>query len=205
MATRGKLPDEMLNLMPELQKLAPPAMVLDKMRYSAFAGTDLYRLLEHRNVSTLVITGAETDVCVLSTVLDAVDHGYRVILCAGRCVQFFRRRARRAAANVSAPLRVQIEVADADQLLAAWRDLGRRHMAPSSPNEEGPPCSGPSIVLSAMGGDFYAPLTRGETHEEIVVPRPTFAANDNETLDHLLSMVDDKINVGAFRRFGKGC
>ncbi len=57
--------------------------------------------------------------------------------------------------------------------------------------KEGPPCSGPSIVLSAMGGDSYAPLTRGETHEEIAVPGPTFAANDNETLDHLLSLVDD--------------
>lgn len=54
-----------------------------------------------------------------------------------------------------------------------------------------------------MGGDSYAPLTRGETHEEIVVPGPTFAANDNETLDHLLSLVDDNINVGAFPRFGK--
>ena len=71
--------------------------------------------------------------------------------------------------------------------------------------KEGPLLSGPSIVLSAMGGDSYAPLTRGETHEEIAVPRPTFAANDNETLDHLLSLVDDEINVGGFSRFGKGC
>jgi nicotinamidase-related amidase len=29
---------------------------------------------------TLIISGAETDVCVLSTVLDAVDLGYRVIV-----------------------------------------------------------------------------------------------------------------------------
>jgi nicotinamidase-related amidase len=28
----------------------------------------------------LIITGAETDVCVLSTVLDAVDIGFRVIV-----------------------------------------------------------------------------------------------------------------------------
>ena len=29
---------------------------------------------------TLIVTGSETDVCVLATVLDAVDLGYRVIL-----------------------------------------------------------------------------------------------------------------------------
>ena len=29
---------------------------------------------------TLVVTGAETDICVLSTGLAAVDHGYRVVL-----------------------------------------------------------------------------------------------------------------------------
>ena len=30
--------------------------------------------------NTLIISGAETDVCVLATVLDAVDLGYRVVV-----------------------------------------------------------------------------------------------------------------------------
>jgi nicotinamidase-related amidase len=33
-----------------------------------------------KKVGTVVITGAETDVCVLSTVLDAVDLGLRVVI-----------------------------------------------------------------------------------------------------------------------------
>jgi nicotinamidase-related amidase len=33
-----------------------------------------------RGVRTVVVTGAETDVCVLSTVLDAVNIGLRVVL-----------------------------------------------------------------------------------------------------------------------------
>ena len=33
-----------------------------------------------KGVRTLVVTGSETDVCVLATVLDAVDLGFRVVL-----------------------------------------------------------------------------------------------------------------------------
>ncbi len=36
--------------------------------------------LRGRGADSLVITGAETDVCVLAAVLDAVDLGYRVVL-----------------------------------------------------------------------------------------------------------------------------
>ena len=37
-------------------------------------------LLRERRVDALVITGAETDVCVLATVIGAVDLGFRVVL-----------------------------------------------------------------------------------------------------------------------------
>jgi nicotinamidase-related amidase len=37
---------------------------------------------KHR-AETLIISGGETDVCVLSTVLSAVDLGYRIILVEG--------------------------------------------------------------------------------------------------------------------------
>jgi hypothetical protein len=37
-------------------------------------------LSRQRKADSLVITGAETDVCVLAAVLDAVDLGYRIIL-----------------------------------------------------------------------------------------------------------------------------
>jgi nicotinamidase-related amidase len=36
--------------------------------------------LTQKHVNTLVVSGGETDVCVLATVLAAVDRGYRVIL-----------------------------------------------------------------------------------------------------------------------------
>ena len=58
----------------------PPALVVDKPAYSAFYGSRLADLLIEKHVGTVVITGAETDVCVLSTVLSAVDLGFRVVI-----------------------------------------------------------------------------------------------------------------------------
>ena len=66
--------------MPPLAALVQPAGVFDKPVYSAFAGHKLHRHLQDRGTDTLLVTGSETDVCVLATVIGAVDHGYRVIV-----------------------------------------------------------------------------------------------------------------------------
>jgi nicotinamidase-related amidase len=79
-ATRGSLPPHALDLVPELARYAPPAIVVDKPAYSAFFGSRLGHLLVERHVRTVIVSGAETDVCVLSTVLSAVDLGFRVII-----------------------------------------------------------------------------------------------------------------------------
>jgi nicotinamidase-related amidase len=78
--TRGCIDPELLELMPELRRYSPPATVIDRTRYSAFFGSTLLQHLLEREADGLVVTGAETDVCVLATVLSAVDLGYRVIL-----------------------------------------------------------------------------------------------------------------------------
>jgi len=70
----------LLDLMPPLAALAPPAAVVDKPVYSAFHRSRLPRLLAERGIDTLVVTGGETDVCVLATVLDGIDAGYRIVL-----------------------------------------------------------------------------------------------------------------------------
>ncbi|MGE0668542.1 MAG: cysteine hydrolase family protein [Sphingomonadales bacterium] len=78
--TRDRLPAGMLELLPPLDDLAPPAMVIDKATYSAFGSPALETLLHKKGVDGLIVTGAETDSCVLATVLGAVDLGYRVWL-----------------------------------------------------------------------------------------------------------------------------
>jgi nicotinamidase-related amidase len=54
--------------------------VVDKPAYSAFTAPALAPFLRDRHVTTLIVTGSETDVCVLASVLDAVDLGFRVLV-----------------------------------------------------------------------------------------------------------------------------
>jgi nicotinamidase-related amidase len=107
--------------MPDLAELVPPAMTFDKSHYSPWIGGRLRTELESRAVDTVLITGGETDVCVIATVLGAVDHGYRVIvvpdaLCSSSdeahdaALRIFMQRFSR-----------QIEVADAEEVLACRR------------------------------------------------------------------------------------
>ena len=79
-ATRRSLGGSQLDLVPELARLAPPATIVDKSTYSAFFGSPLSTFLRETQIRTIVVSGAETDVCVLSTVLDAVNIGFRVVI-----------------------------------------------------------------------------------------------------------------------------
>ncbi|KRR29077.1 cysteine hydrolase family protein [Bradyrhizobium retamae] len=79
-ATRRDLAPRALDIVPALARYSPPALVVDKPAYSAFFGSRLGHLLVERHVGTVVVSGAETDVCVLATVLGAVDLGFRVVI-----------------------------------------------------------------------------------------------------------------------------
>jgi nicotinamidase-related amidase len=68
----------------ELQPL-PGEAVIDKPGYSAFARTDLDLRLRTRGIDTLLICGITTEVCVSSTLRDAIDRGYRCITVRDAC------------------------------------------------------------------------------------------------------------------------
>jgi nicotinamidase-related amidase len=61
-------------------ELAPRAdeLVVRKHWYDAFAGTVLDGALRARGVTSLVITGTMTDICVLATVIGAFNREYRI-------------------------------------------------------------------------------------------------------------------------------
>jgi maleamate amidohydrolase len=54
--------------------------VLSKHFASAFFGTALASLLASAGCDTVVVTGASTSGCVRATALDALQHGYRVVV-----------------------------------------------------------------------------------------------------------------------------
>lgn len=56
----------------------PDELVIRKRWYDAFAGTELDGALRARGVTSLVITGTMTDICVLSTVVGAFNSEYRI-------------------------------------------------------------------------------------------------------------------------------
>ena len=96
--------------------------MIDKPGYSAFVGSTLAAFLNEKGVDTVAMTGAETDVCVLASVLDAVDLGFRVVivedaLCsssdAGHDALMTMYRTRFAE---------QIELVRAEELPELWRE-----------------------------------------------------------------------------------
>ena len=63
-------------------RIAPRAgePVLVKLFASAFFGTPLAAMLASSGADTVVVTGASTSGCVRATVVDALQHGYRVVV-----------------------------------------------------------------------------------------------------------------------------
>jgi nicotinamidase-related amidase len=68
----------------ELQPL-PGEPVVDKPGYGAFHQTDLAQILQNRGIDHLIIGGVTTEVCVHSTLREAVDRGYRCALASDAC------------------------------------------------------------------------------------------------------------------------
>jgi ureidoacrylate peracid hydrolase len=68
-------------IIPELAP-GPDAIVVSKMRYDAFYGTNLELLLHSLGTRALALSGVMTNGCVLATGLGAYHRGYDVVLLA---------------------------------------------------------------------------------------------------------------------------
>jgi biuret amidohydrolase len=72
----------------------PGEVVIDKPGKGAFYATELGEVLESRGITTLLVTGVTTEVCVHTTVREANDRGYRCLVvsdCVGSYFPEFHR------------------------------------------------------------------------------------------------------------------
>lgn len=104
-----------------LQRFVPPGRLLDKRVYSPWIGTDFDAVLRRSEVDTLVVTGAETDVCVLASVLGAVDLGYRVIVVTDALCSSSDPSHDRLIALYHERYAQQVETAACAEVVDAWR------------------------------------------------------------------------------------
>jgi nicotinamidase-related amidase len=125
--TRQHLPDDQLGILADLRDLAPRAPVFDKAGFSAFDNAGLAPFLGDRGIDTLILSGIETDVCVLSTALRAVDLGLRVILAEDAMTSADRGMHAAALAILRARFDLQVEIAPVATILEHWPAGGEEH------------------------------------------------------------------------------
>jgi nicotinamidase-related amidase len=118
--TLDRIDPRLLELVPPLARLAPPAAIIDKRVYSPFWERELPSLLRRRRIQALVITGAETDVCVLAAVMDAVDLGFRVVLAADALCSASDETHDALMKLYRSRFSEQIETAESTTILDAW-------------------------------------------------------------------------------------
>lgn len=112
---------EKIELLSSLGRFVPPAKIIDKRVYSPWTEGRLDALLAGSDINTLVMTGTETDVCVLATVLGAVDRGYRVVLVTDALCSSSDETHDALMTFYHQRLAQQVETAETDEVLQSWR------------------------------------------------------------------------------------
>lgn len=109
-----------LRRLPSLTRLAPPARIIDKHVYSPWTEGEFDRLLAAGEVDTLVVSGGETDVCVLATVLGAVDRGFRTVIAADAICGSADETHDAAMTLLRSRFSEQVEIASTEAILGSW-------------------------------------------------------------------------------------
>lgn len=118
--TLDRIDSDLVDLLPSLKAFVPPAKRFDRTTYSVFADGRLHAALQKMAVDTVVFSGSETDVCVLASVLDAVDHGYRTIVVSDALASSSDQSHDALIALYKKRFDIQIELCLAEELMRAW-------------------------------------------------------------------------------------
>jgi nicotinamidase-related amidase len=123
--TRDQLDPALLGLIPELARFCPPAQVIDKRVNSPWRTPELPQTLQSRQCDTVIVTGGETDVCVLATVLGAVDRGYRAIVVTDALCSSADETHDAVLTVYASRYGQQIETVTTAEILSAWTERPR--------------------------------------------------------------------------------
>ncbi|MEM0908488.1 MAG: isochorismatase family cysteine hydrolase [Pseudomonadota bacterium] len=100
----------------------PGEVVLDKPGKGAFHQTDLQQILMNRFITTLVVCGVTTEVCVHTTIREANDRGYRCVAVGDACASYFPEFHRVGLEMIKAQGGIFGWVSNADAFAAALND-----------------------------------------------------------------------------------
>jgi nicotinamidase-related amidase len=118
--TQDRLPPDIFELIAPFANRASPARLIDKEGFSAFSGSSFQVALRNLGAGTLVLSGLETDVCVLATALEAADRRLRVVI-AVDAVTSFSLAGHRAVLEVFKRYQPMIEIAPSAEIIVAWQ------------------------------------------------------------------------------------
>ncbi len=97
----------------------PGELVIDKIRYSGFFGTNLHAGLMALGVDTLVVCGLTTECCIDSTVRDAFHLDYHVFIATDACAAYEPEVHQASLKNLELNCAILVTV---DEVEAAWAE-----------------------------------------------------------------------------------
>jgi len=120
----------------ELEPL-PGETVIDKPGFGAFYATDLEHVLRVARIEALTIAGVTTDICVHSTLREAVDRGFDCVTVRDACAA--------AELTIHAAMLACIEgeggilgrVRSTEEVVAGWREFGAGSSFPRQMDDHG--------------------------------------------------------------------
>ena len=119
--TLSRLPPGLIDLVPPLDRFVPPARLLDKPIYSPWLSTALQTYLRRSGIDTLIVSGGETEVCVLATVMGAIDYGHRVVIATDALCSSADATHDAMLEIYGSRFGMQVETATVAEILETWR------------------------------------------------------------------------------------
>lgn len=117
--TLDKLDPALVEIVQELRPWAK--RMVDKAGYSAMANAAFRQAALASGGRCVILSGVETDVCVLATAMEAVDAGLRVVLATDALASSSGTCHAKALDILHDRFDEQVELATVDQIVAAWR------------------------------------------------------------------------------------